>query len=59
MNPVYLANGHTTTNNVAPTGGTDGHYKGRVNFDQSGAWRVNLKVMKNGHEYDTYFDVTY
>ncbi|HMS34390.1 MAG TPA: hypothetical protein PKC91_09905 [Ignavibacteria bacterium] len=59
MNPVFLPNGHTTSNNVNPAGASDGHYNGRVNFDQSGAWRVNLKIMKNEHEYDTYFDVTY
>ncbi|MBK8550535.1 MAG: hypothetical protein IPL53_05515 [Ignavibacteria bacterium] len=59
MNPVFLSDGHTTTGNVAPVGSSNGHYSGKINFDQSGNWRVNLIISKNGHSYNTYFDMSY
>lgn len=59
MTPEFLANGHTTKGNVNPVGSEDGHYKGKVNFDMSGAWRVKLTLSKNSHSYDTYFDLSY
>lgn len=59
VNPVYLSDGHTTTNNVNPVGTSNGHYYGKLNFDRSGLWRVNMNVTKNGMHYDTYFDMTY
>ncbi|MEO8665719.1 MAG: hypothetical protein ABI462_09505 [Ignavibacteria bacterium] len=59
MTTEYLANGHTTTNNVNPVGNSIGHYNGTVNLDQNGAWRIKLKLIKNTLSYDTYFDITY
>ncbi len=59
VSPQYISDGHTTANNVNPTGNSIGHYNGRVNFDMSGAWRINLHVMKNKMHYDTSFEVTY
>jgi len=59
MNPVFLPDGHTTTGNVTPVGNTNGHYTGKINFDQSGSWRVNLTISKNGHSYNTYFEMNY
>ena len=59
MNPVYLADGHSTTGNVTPVGSANGHYNGKINFDQSGTWRINLMISKNGHSYSTYFDMSY
>lgn len=59
VNPVFLADGHNTTGNVTPVGTSNGHYNGKINFDQSGAWRVNLTISKNGHSYSTYFDMSY
>ncbi|MEZ4822219.1 MAG: hypothetical protein R2942_07250 [Ignavibacteria bacterium] len=38
---------------------SNGHYYGKINFDQSGAWRINLIISKNGHTYATYFDMSY
>ncbi len=59
MNPVYLPDGHSTTGNETPVGSSNGHYTGKINFDQSGAWRINLIISKNGHSYATYFDMSY
>jgi len=59
MTPRFISDGHTTSNNVTPVGSSNGHYKGKVNFDRSGAWRINITISKNGHSYDTYFDVSY
>jgi len=59
MTPEYLLNGHTTANNVNPAGQSDGHYKGTVNFDMSGNWRIKLRIIKNTLSYDTYFDLSY
>ncbi|MDZ4712572.1 MAG: hypothetical protein SGI89_09650 [bacterium] len=60
MTPEFLADGHTTTGNVNPVGDmSNGHYKGKMNLDASGSWRIKLKVMKNTLSYDTYFDVSY
>ncbi|HMS63624.1 MAG TPA: hypothetical protein PKD83_00060 [Ignavibacteria bacterium] len=59
VTPEFLSNGHTTTNNVNPAGQTDGHYTGKINLDQPGAWRIKLNLSKNGNSYDTYFDVSY
>ncbi len=59
VTPEYLADGHNTSGNVNPTGSSNGHYNGRINLDQSGAWRLNLRVMKGTMHYDTYFDINY
>jgi len=59
MTPRFISDGHTTSNNVTPVGSSNGYYKGRVNFDISGAWRINITISKNGHSYDTYFDTSF
>ena len=61
LNPVYISDttGHTTTGNVNPVGSSDGHYNGKLNFDRSGKWRINMRISKNGTFYDTFFDMTY
>lgn len=59
VRPEYLSNGHTTENNVNPAGSSNGHYNGKINLDEPGAWRIKLNISKNGNSYDTYFDVNY
>ena len=51
--------GDITANNVNPAGNSIGHYNGTVVFDQSGAWRIKIRLTKNTLFYDTYFDITY
>lgn len=57
---MYISDGHKTSGNINPVGSSNGHYlNGIVNFDRSGAWRINMTLSKNGMHYDTYFDVSY
>ena len=57
--PEFLSDLHTTSGNVNPVGSTDGHYKGKINLDRSGLWRIKLNVSKNGVSYDTSFELSY
>ncbi len=58
--PEMPSMGHGSPNNVNPVHVGNGHYKGKVNFTMTGAWRLNLDIYKNGAVVDTtqYFDVT-
>jgi len=57
LNTQNLTNGNYPAGNVNPVHSSIGHYKGRINLEQSGAWRINLKLIKNSIFYETYFDV--
>jgi len=56
--PEFLSTGHMSANNVTPSHTSLGHYKGVVNLDQSGAWRLKIRLTKNTLSYDTFFDIT-
>ncbi|HWB62123.1 MAG TPA: FixH family protein [Chitinophagales bacterium] len=51
--------GMSSPNNVNPVSMGNGHYKGSVNFNMSGDWRIMVHLMHNGNMADTahYFDL--
>lgn len=57
MNTQNLTNNNYPTGNVTPVHTSLGHYKGRINLDQNGTWRINLKIIRNSVWYDTNFEV--
>lgn len=59
MTPVHISDGHTSSGNVNPVGESDGHYNGTINFDRSGEWRINLKLIRDTISYDTFFEMNY
>ncbi|MDP6907976.1 MAG: FixH family protein [Flavobacteriales bacterium] len=60
MEPLMLAMGHGSPNNVNPSHTSDGHYQGQVNFTMTGLWRINLNIMDGTEVVDStsYFEVT-
>lgn len=59
VTPVYIPTGIPTINNVDPIGNSIGHYNGIINLNQSGAWRINMRVINSEGEHETYFEITY
>lgn len=61
LTPEMPSMGHGSPNNVDPVHMGNGHYKGKVNFTMTGAWRLNLDFLKSGAVADTtqYFDIEF
>ncbi|MGB0429267.1 MAG: FixH family protein [Bacteroidia bacterium] len=59
--PEMPSMGHGSEGNINPTETTNGHYKGNVNFNMVGDWRINLTVLegdavaKDGIYFDLFF----
>lgn len=61
LTPEMPSMGHGSPNNIDPVHSGNGHYKGKVNFTMTGAWRLNLDFLKEGAVADTtqYFDIEF
>lgn len=61
LTPEMPSMGHGSPNNVDPIHTGGGHYKGKVNFTMTGAWRLNLDFLKAAAVADTtqYFDIEF
>lgn len=59
VTPEFLSDLHTTSGNTNPVHTSIGHYKGKINLDRNGSWRIKLNVSKNGVFYDTSFELSY
>lgn len=62
LTPEMPSMGHGSPNNVNPIHIKSGHYRGKVNFTMTGAWKLNLDYMAGTAVADTttqYFDVLF
>jgi len=48
ITPTMPSMGHGSPNNEHPVHQGRGHYRGKVNFTMSGAWRVDLQIQRGG-----------
>lgn len=54
VTPEMPSMGHGSSNNLAPTLGDDGLYRGRVNFSMPGEWVVHLAVASGDATFGTF-----
>ncbi|MGA9525415.1 MAG: FixH family protein [Myxococcaceae bacterium] len=48
MTPEMPTMGHGSSGNVAPAHAADGEYRGVLNLNMAGAWRVTFELMRGG-----------
>ena len=61
IEPRMPSMGHGSPNNEDPVHTSNGHYKGQVNFNMTGWWRINVDIYDGSTLISdtTYFDITF